>query len=286
MAPRRTRSTRTGKSRSASVDPYTHPITVLASTNNSKAENDTSSAGDPAPTSTAVPPRRTAANTVRMVSARPTTSKTKSAPRPAVWARTAATTSSADASTTAVAPMALASSSLEANWSTATMVRAPAKRAPWITDSPTPPQPTTATVDPGVTRAVFHTAPTPVDSAQPTRAARSSGTDGSMRITSPSGTRVSSPKVAVPSPRTRGVPPTVAYAPDRDCARPTSHSITWPRRHQKQCRHAGIHVSTTWSPGATRVTASPTSATTPAPSWPSTVGNMKGIVPFCTDRSE
>ena len=87
---------------------------------------------------------------------------------------------------------------------------APARRAPWITDSPTPPQPTTATVDAGGTWAVFHTAPTPVASAQPTRAASSKGTDGSTRTTSPSGTRVSSPKVAVPSPRTSGVPRTVA----------------------------------------------------------------------------
>ena len=82
IAPWRTRSTSTGKSRSASVEPYTQPITVLASTNSSKAENDTCSAGDPAPTSTAVPPRRTDAKAVRMVSARPTTSKPKSAPRP------------------------------------------------------------------------------------------------------------------------------------------------------------------------------------------------------------
>ncbi len=41
--------------------------------------------------------------------------------------------------------------------------------------SPIPPQPMTATVDPGATFAVLNTAPTPVVTAQPISAARSSG---------------------------------------------------------------------------------------------------------------
>ena len=55
------------------------------------------------------------------------------------------------------------------------IMRAPAMRAPWIADSPTPPQPKTATVEPGSMRAVFSTAPTPVVTPQPMSAARSSG---------------------------------------------------------------------------------------------------------------
>ena len=43
---------------------------------------------------------------------------------------------------------------------------------------------------------------------------------------------------------------------------------------------------TTWSPGFTERTASPTASTMPAPSWPSTAGAGKGIVPSITDRSE
>jgi hypothetical protein len=49
-----------------------------------------------------------------------------------------------------------------------------------MVERPTPPRPTTATVEPGSTLAVFTTAPTPVSTAQPNRAACSSGTSGSI----------------------------------------------------------------------------------------------------------
>src|SRR5258706_287958 len=60
---------------------------------------------------------------------------------------------------------------------------APAIARPWIAFSPTPPQPNTATVEPGSTLAVLNTAPTPVVTAQPTSAARSSGIFGSIFTT-------------------------------------------------------------------------------------------------------
>ena len=44
---------------------------------------------------------------------------------------------------------------------------APATRAPWIVDVPTPPQPMTATVAPGPTFAVLTAAPKPVVNPQP-----------------------------------------------------------------------------------------------------------------------
>jgi hypothetical protein len=52
----------------------------------------------------------------------------------------------------------------ELSWvrSIATMRDAPARRAPWTALSPTPPHPKTATREPGRTRAVLRTAPTPV----------------------------------------------------------------------------------------------------------------------------
>src|SRR6267143_627254 len=59
-----------------------------------------------------------------------------------------------------------------------TAVESPGFATP--TTTATPPQPSTATVDPGVTLAVLITAPTPVVTAQPTSAARSSGIFGSM----------------------------------------------------------------------------------------------------------
>ena len=49
-------------------------------------------------------------------------------------------------------------------------------RAPWMTDWPTPPQPMTATVEPGSTSAVLSAAPTPVVTPQPISASCSSGT--------------------------------------------------------------------------------------------------------------
>ena len=57
---------------------------------------------------------------------------------------------------------------------------APASAAPLTADSPTPPQPITATVEPGSTLAALNTAPTPVITPQPTSAARSSGISGSI----------------------------------------------------------------------------------------------------------
>src|SRR3954466_13723362 len=59
---------------------------------------------------------------------------------------------------------------------------APAMRAPWITESPTPPQPNTATLAPDSTLAVLNTAPTPVVTPQPTSAAHSAGIFGSTLI--------------------------------------------------------------------------------------------------------
>ena len=56
------------------------------------------------------------------------------------------------------------------------MVVAPAIAAAWITLSPTPPHPITATRSPGRTPAVLKTAPKPVITAQPISA--SSGAAG------------------------------------------------------------------------------------------------------------
>ena len=68
--------------------------------------------------------------------------------------------------------------------STAMTRPAPAMAAPWMQLRPMPPQPITATVEPGSTLAVLNTAPRPVVTPQPMRAARSSGM--SLRIfTSP-----------------------------------------------------------------------------------------------------
>ncbi len=85
------------------------------------------------------------------------------------------TGSSALAFTPWVAPSSLAVASLDSTVSTAMIIRAPAMRAPCTAARPTPPAPKTATVEPASMRAVFSTAPTPVVTPQPIRAARSSG---------------------------------------------------------------------------------------------------------------
>ena len=103
-----------------------------------------------------------------------------------------------------------ASASFSGTRSTATTDAAPASTAPCTTDSPTPPQPTTATLAPGGTRAVLMTAPTPVVTAQPTRAATSSGNEGSIGTTDRSNTSVRSAKVAMPTPASNGLPSHVA----------------------------------------------------------------------------
>ena len=120
---------------------------------------------------------------------------------------------------------------------------APASTAPWMTLSPTPPAPNTATDAPGSTFAVLMTAPTPVITPQPTRQALSSG--ASLRIfTHPvSGMTVSSAKdptqcgMSMPEPFTlkRGapsyVPPIiiVCSATSQWTGRPRPHSRQWPQ---------------------------------------------------------
>ena len=78
-------------------------------------------------------------------------------------------------STRSVAPSCSAVLRFSSTGSMAKMRDAPAMRAPWMTDWPTPPQPMTATVEPGWTFAVLSAAPTPVVTPQPMSASCSSG---------------------------------------------------------------------------------------------------------------
>ncbi len=78
------------------------------------------------------------------------------------------------------------------------MRSAPARRAPWTTDRPTPPQPRTTTLDPASTPAVFVTAPTPVATAHPTSEMTSSGASSRTLIAPEAGTTDSSAKVETP----------------------------------------------------------------------------------------
>ncbi len=64
------------------------------------------------------------------------------------------------------------------------------------------------------------------------------------------------------------------------------HHVGWPVPQARQAPQLAKVAITTWSPGFTDRTASPTASTMPAPSCPSTAGAGKGMVPSITDRSE
>ena len=74
-----------------------------------------------------------------------------------------------------VAPSSRAKASLCSDLAMATTLRAPEATAPRREARPTPPSPITATEDPAGTWAVLNTAPTPVSTAQPNRAASFNG---------------------------------------------------------------------------------------------------------------
>ena len=69
-------------------------------------------------------------------------------------------------------------------------------------------------------------------------------------------------------------------------AAPGSHSAARPPGTARSRRRLGTKASTTWSPAAKPSTPGPTSTTSPAASWPSTIGITRGREPSITDRSE
>ena len=104
-----------------------------------------------------------------------------------------------------MAPKRCAARSFPSLRSTATISAAPAIRAPWITLTPTPPQPITSTLLPGVMAAVFRAAPTPVITPQPSSEATSSGTSSGILIAEVAGATVCSQNVGnAPTPADSG----------------------------------------------------------------------------------
>ena len=159
------------------------------------------------------------------------------------------------------------------------MIRsAPCSLQPATAPSPTMPAPKTTQVDPGSTTAVLSAAPRPVESPQAKSAAPSSGASGFTFASAISGMTVYSAKVDVPMKWRIGSPPRESRTmPSGRCPFPCSSRIAMHRfvrveRQWTHSRHWGEKSVTTWSPGATNATPSPTRSTTPAPSWPSTAG--------------
>ena len=155
-----------GKSRTGSADPWIEPRSDLSKISD-MIGIDTSSLKPVRPTAMARPPVASASKAWRTTSALPTDSIARSTP-PSVSSWIAATGSPSIGDTPSVAPSRRASASRAGFGSTAMIRDAPAIRAPCTADSPTPPQPKTATLSPQRAPPVMTAAPKPVVTPQPT----------------------------------------------------------------------------------------------------------------------
>ncbi len=165
------------------------------------------------------------------------------------------------------------------------MTAAPAIRAPWITDWPTPPQPITATLAPGRTPAVLSAAPRPVVTPQPSRASSSSARLVCTGTTEASCTTMASANVPQPQTAAAQRP---SLSSNRGAALTDGLSSQWldmPLTHHQQVPQAGVTDARTRSPTFTRRTSAPISSTIPQPSWPGTIGSGSADSPSMTFRS-
>ena len=202
------------------------------------------------------------------------------------------TAASSRGSTVWVAPSSRASASFSGIRSAATMMEAPAARAPNRAASPTPPRPTIATDWPAFRPDVLTTAPTPVSTAQPKSAACSKTMSLSMRTSEVRETTACPANAETPTwwnigwpwLLSRIAPPSSVPAPF--AAAPGSHSAGRPSAQGTQWPQDGMNTITTWSPTSRSRTPSPSCSTMPAASWPSAIGSGRGRSPLMTDRSE
>ena len=123
----------------------------------------------------------------------------------------------------------------------------------------------------------------PVTTPQPTSAADVSGTSSGMGTTCTSRTTVRSANTEAAAKLLTPLPSRVKFS----LAFPSvwRHDVGRPLLHCSQKPQAARVAMIAWSPGFTCVTASPTSATIPAPSWPHTAGTGHGYRPDMNDRS-
>src|SRR3954454_15557095 len=146
-----------------------------------------------------------------------------------------------------VAPNSFAHSSLRSSMSTATIVCAPASRAPAIAASPTPPHPNTATESPRPTLPVLIAAPMPAITPQPSSPAVVAGTFGSTFVHWPAATNVFSTNAPMPSAGDSTVPSvSVIFCV---ALKVLKHSHGRPRRQLRQVPHTARQLRITKSPG-------------------------------------
>src|SRR4029079_7607836 len=152
------------------------------------------------------------------------------------------------------------------------------------------PQPTTTTLWPCCTAAVFVTAPTPVATPQPISAPSSAGSLPSTRHAPDAGTTARWPNEPTARYERTGSPPGLrSRVPPSGIrlglARVFRHTHGGPARRRAHSPQGAYQHSTTRSPGANWCTSSPTDSTTPQPSWPSTIGGRPPPPPPTPPRS-
>ena len=147
------------------------------------------------------------------------------------------------------------------------IVRAPASWAPRIAPSPTPPQPSTATLSPRVTPPVLIAAPMPAITPQPSSPAVAAGMAGLTLVHWPEATRVLSANAPMPSAGDSGVPSSSVIFWLALWVLKQYHGL--PRAQARHRPHTARQLRMPKSPGATSVTSGPTASTTPAASCPS-----------------
>src|SRR5262249_48110243 len=143
---------------------------------------------------------------------------------------------------------------------------APAIRAPGTPAGPPPPQPMTATLEPGWIWAVLSAAPTPVVTPQPMSASWSSGRSVSTLTACDSAIVIVSENVPRPVKAGTGGP-SARFARGTIITAPVcSQRFERPCTQYQQAPHDGTKVATTRSPLFTCVTSAPTHSTVPTPS--------------------
>ena len=138
--------------------------------------------------------------------------------------------------------------------SMATIVVAPASRAPAMAAAPTPPQPNTATLSPGATWPVWMAAPIPAMTPQPSRPAASGRTLGTS-VHWPAATRVRSANAPIPNAGDNGVP---SFSVMGWVALKVAKQY-WglPLRHARHVPQTARQLSTTNAPGLRPATSGP-----------------------------
>ena len=194
-----------GSLRPGRDEPYVQPSSVLPADEKSSGSIRTCWPLGVIPTRVSVPPLGMIERPHSIVGTSPIASNTWSGP-PGMIAATSAPAPSPPR-TAWVAPRSRAMSSFASCRSTATIGSAPASARPSTTDRPTPPQPITTADEPGSTRAVLTTAPTPVVTPQPISAPTSAGSSAGTGTAAAADTTARSPNEPTPRYERTASPP-------------------------------------------------------------------------------